>query len=45
MPPAHFHSTAHPLVQSFEPGEEWYWCYADDLGFDLDGAPPSPSHP
>ena len=42
---AHFHGTQHPLVQSFEPGEEWYWCYVDELGFELEGAPPSPSHP
>jgi uncharacterized UBP type Zn finger protein len=41
---AHFHGTSHPLVQSFEPGEDWYWCYADDLGFEIDGEPPSPSH-
>ena len=27
---AHYHGTAHPLVQSFEPGEDWVWCYADD---------------
>lgn len=25
----HFHSTKHPIVQSFEPGEEWRWCYVD----------------
>ena len=42
---AHFNETRHPLVQSFEPGEEWYWCYQDDLGFELEGADPSPSHP
>ncbi|MGW4949651.1 UBP-type zinc finger domain-containing protein [Streptomyces parvulus] len=24
----HYTSTGHPLVQSFEPGEEWYWDYA-----------------
>jgi hypothetical protein len=24
---AHFHATGHPLVQSFEPGEEWFWDY------------------
>ncbi|MEV5810550.1 UBP-type zinc finger domain-containing protein, partial [Streptomyces parvulus] len=23
----HYTSTGHPLVQSFEPGEEWYWNY------------------
>jgi uncharacterized UBP type Zn finger protein len=25
----HFHSSDHPLVQSFEPGEYWVWCYVD----------------
>jgi uncharacterized UBP type Zn finger protein len=42
---AHFHETSHPLVQSFEPGEDWYWCYTDDRGFRVDGDGPSPSHP
>jgi uncharacterized UBP type Zn finger protein len=41
---AHFHTNGHPVVQSFEPGEEWFWCYADEVGFELDG-PPSPAHP
>ena len=27
----HFHATSHPLVQSFEPGEDWIWCYADEV--------------
>ena len=26
----HFHATAHPVIKSFEPGENWAWCYADD---------------
>jgi hypothetical protein len=42
---AHFHEVAHPLIQSFEPGEDWYWCYVDDLFFELPDQPPSPSHP
>jgi hypothetical protein len=42
---AHFHETSHPIVQSFEPGEDWYWCYQDDVGFELEGGGPSPSHP
>jgi hypothetical protein len=41
----HFRAIAHPLIRSFEPGEEWYWCYVDDLAFELEGAPPAPSHP
>jgi len=27
----HFRQTAHPVIQSFEPGEEWEWCYEDEL--------------
>ncbi len=23
----HFHAAGHPIIQSFEPGEDWYWCY------------------
>jgi uncharacterized UBP type Zn finger protein len=26
---AHFHETGHPIIQSFEPGESWRWCYVD----------------
>jgi uncharacterized UBP type Zn finger protein len=36
---AHFHATDHPLVQSYEPGEEWWWCYADDVAFEVANAP------
>jgi uncharacterized UBP type Zn finger protein len=25
----HFRRTDHPVVASFEPGERWAWCYAD----------------
>ncbi|HLS45252.1 MAG TPA: UBP-type zinc finger domain-containing protein [Ornithinicoccus sp.] len=24
---AHFRETGHPVVQSFEPGENWFWDY------------------
>jgi Zn-finger in ubiquitin-hydrolases and other protein len=41
---AHFHGSGHPLVQSFEPGEDWYWCYVDELAFERAGEGPSPSH-
>ena len=30
----HFHSTNHPIIKSFQPGEEWGWCYVDELMFD-----------
>jgi uncharacterized UBP type Zn finger protein len=42
---AHFHSERHPLIQSFEPGEEWFFCYVDDIAFEVPGRPPSPAHP
>jgi hypothetical protein len=35
----------HPIVRSYEPGEDWWWCYADELAFEVPDAPPSPSHP
>src|SRR5262249_30911621 len=42
---AHFHSVQHPIIRSYEPGEDWFWCYVDDLGFELEDAPPALSHP
>ena len=27
----HFHATKHPVMRSFERGEDWGWCYVDDL--------------
>lgn len=27
----HFHATEHPLVQSFQPGEDWVFCYVDSV--------------
>jgi uncharacterized UBP type Zn finger protein len=31
----HYHATSHPIVRSFEPGEDWGWCYVDEVEFDL----------
>ena len=31
---AHFRQSAHPIVQSFEPGERWRWCYVDEAYLD-----------
>jgi uncharacterized UBP type Zn finger protein len=28
---AHFAETAHPLIRSAEPYEEWKWCYVDEV--------------
>jgi hypothetical protein len=27
----HSHAEGHPIVQSFEPGEDWMWCYVDQV--------------
>jgi uncharacterized UBP type Zn finger protein len=27
----HFHATQHPIIRSFQPGENWKWCYVDEL--------------
>jgi uncharacterized UBP type Zn finger protein len=27
----HFRDTRHPVIRSFQPGEEWGWCYVDEL--------------
>ena len=25
------HATEHPIVKSFEPGEDWRYCYVDEV--------------
>ncbi len=27
----HYHQTGHPIIKSFEPGENWMWCYVDRI--------------
>jgi uncharacterized UBP type Zn finger protein len=45
---AHFQASGHPLIRSLEPGEDWSWCYLDELAMviqDIEGTtriPPSP---
>jgi len=31
----HFHSSKHPIIKSFEPGEDWGWCYIDEVELDF----------
>jgi hypothetical protein len=40
---AHNREIGHQIIRSFEPGEDWFYCYPDDLMFMLD-VPPGPSH-
>jgi uncharacterized UBP type Zn finger protein len=32
---AHSAETGHPIARSAEPGEDWSWCYPDELMFRL----------
>ncbi|MDP9193308.1 MAG: cation:proton antiporter [Acidobacteriota bacterium] len=27
---AHHHASGHPIIRSYQPGEEWAWCYVDE---------------
>jgi len=44
----HVHATDHPIIRSVEPGEQWSWCFVDEIAMVLDGVdgetriPPSP---
>jgi uncharacterized UBP type Zn finger protein len=29
----HHHETGHPIIASYEEGEDWLWCYIDQVGF------------
>jgi len=30
----HYHETHHPMIRSLEPGEDWGWCYVDNMFFE-----------
>jgi uncharacterized UBP type Zn finger protein len=32
---AHHRESDHPIIRSAEPGEDWSWCYVDELMFRL----------
>ncbi|HEX6667518.1 MAG TPA: UBP-type zinc finger domain-containing protein [Solirubrobacterales bacterium] len=31
----HHKETGHPIIRSVEPGEEWSWCYPDEVMMQL----------
>lgn len=35
----HLHHTHHPIIRSFEPEEDWAWCYVDEVTFEPAPAP------
>ena len=32
---AHHEAEGHPIILSAEPGEDWSWCYEDELTFQI----------
>ncbi len=36
----HYHRSQHPIMRSFQPGEDWGWCYVDELFMEPAPAPP-----
>lgn len=44
----HAHATRHPIIRSIQPGEDWSWCYVDELAMvieDVHGSPRIPPSP
>jgi uncharacterized UBP type Zn finger protein len=31
----HFHAVGHPIMRSMEKGEDWGWCYVDEVELDF----------
>ena len=42
---AHAAQSGHPVIQSFEPGEDWFWDYAREESFDGPELAAPTSHP
>jgi hypothetical protein len=41
----HAHHTHHPVIRSYEPGEDWAYCYPHDLGVEGFDARPGEAAP
>ncbi len=42
---AHHQDTGHPIIRSFEPGEDWFWNYETDQYYDGPELAPPESKP
>ena len=42
---AHWRESGHPLMASFEPGEDWFWDFRDDQAYDGPPLADPQSHP
>lgn len=41
----HWQQTGHSVMQSFEPGEDWFWDFRDETAFDGPPLAAPTSHP
>ncbi|NMO01641.1 UBP-type zinc finger domain-containing protein [Gordonia sp. TBRC 11910] len=42
---AHFATTGHRYIRSYEPGEVWFWDFENETGFEGPDLPPPLHHP
>ena len=42
---AHFRETGHPVIRSFEPGEDWFWDYSAEQAASGPALAPQTSRP
>jgi len=42
---AHWRETGHPIIRSFEPGEDWFWNYDSNEYYDGPELAAPESHP
>ena len=42
---AHWRQSGHPIIRSFEPGEDWFWNYQDNQYYDGPRLAPPESRP
>jgi uncharacterized UBP type Zn finger protein len=42
---AHAEANDHPLIRSVQPGEDWSWCYVDELAMRITEVKGDPSIP
>jgi hypothetical protein len=38
-PGGHARESGHPIIRSAEPGEDWSWCYLDEVALVFEGEP------
>jgi uncharacterized UBP type Zn finger protein len=38
----HYHSTQHPIMESYFPHDPWGWCYVDEVMLDFTGGQTQP---